>query len=112
MDGGVYINTHLSAMSTYVGSTSLSVARGCGWQHFGAYVNLGSFYLVGIPLGLFLGFGLKMDGKGLWMGIACGSVLQFLLLSIIAFFSNWQKMTDKARDRIFGETLSEKQSLV
>jgi hypothetical protein len=58
----------------------------------GAYVNLGSFYLVGIPLALFLGFVLKMEGKGLWMGISCGSVVQFLLLALITFFSNWQKM--------------------
>uniref|UniRef100_A0A0E0DUK6 Protein DETOXIFICATION n=1 Tax=Oryza meridionalis TaxID=40149 RepID=A0A0E0DUK6_9ORYZ len=88
------------------------IARGCGWQHLGAYVNLGSFYLVGIPVALLLGFGLKMEGKGLWLGIACGSVLQFLLLAVIAFFSNWQKMAEKARERIFGETPSEKQHLV
>uniref|UniRef100_A0A0E0HHW4 Protein DETOXIFICATION n=1 Tax=Oryza nivara TaxID=4536 RepID=A0A0E0HHW4_ORYNI len=87
------------------------IARGCGWQHLGAYVNLGSFYLVGIPVALLLGFGFKMEGKGLWLGIACGSVLQFLLLAVIAFFSNWQKMAEKARERIFGETPSEKQHL-
>jgi multidrug resistance protein, MATE family len=55
-------------------------------------VNLGSFYLVGIPVALFLGFILKMEGKGLWMGISCGSVVQFLLLAVITFLSNWQKM--------------------
>ncbi|OIW17267.1 hypothetical protein TanjilG_22379 [Lupinus angustifolius] len=27
------------------------VARGGGWQYLGAYVNLGSFYLVGVPVG-------------------------------------------------------------
>jgi MATE family multidrug resistance protein len=58
----------------------------------GAYVNLGSFYLVGIPTALFLGFVLKMEAKGLWMGISCGSIVQFLLLAVITFFSNWQKM--------------------
>lgn len=58
----------------------------------GAYVNLGSFYLVGIPTALVLGFVLKMEGKGLWMGISCGSIVQFLLLAVITFFSNWEKM--------------------
>lgn len=111
--GGVY-NQHASISDVVlsVDSTSLSIARGCGWQHLGAYVNLGSFYLVGIPVALLLGFGYKMEGKGLWLGIACGSVLQFLLLAVIAFFSNWQKMAEKARERIFGETPSEKQHLV
>jgi Na+-driven multidrug efflux pump len=58
----------------------------------GAYVNLGSFYLIGIPTALFLGFVLKMEAKGLWMGISCGSIVQFLLLAVITFFSNRQKM--------------------
>ncbi|MCQ6513430.1 hypothetical protein NPN18_27095, partial [Vibrio parahaemolyticus] len=43
------------------------IARGCGWQHLGAYVNLGSFYLLGIPMAILLGFVLHMGAKGLWM---------------------------------------------
>jgi MATE family multidrug resistance protein len=87
---------------------SSGIARGCGWQHLGAYVNLGSFYLVGIPTAVLLGFVLKMEGKGLWIGISCGSIVQFLLLAIIAFFSNWQKMSDKARERVFSDEPSDK----
>lgn len=74
-------------------------------------MNLGSFYLVGIPVALFLGFILKMEGKGLWMGISCGSVVQFLLLAVITFLSNWQKMSEKARERILSEDLSDKEAL-
>jgi Na+-driven multidrug efflux pump len=32
------------------------VAVGCGWQAFVAYVNVGCYYVVGIPLGCLLGF--------------------------------------------------------
>ncbi|PPD94102.1 hypothetical protein GOBAR_DD08875 [Gossypium barbadense] len=32
------------------------VAKGCGWQYIGAYVNLGAFYLIGLPVGIILGF--------------------------------------------------------
>ncbi|KAJ3674132.1 hypothetical protein LUZ60_006124 [Juncus effusus] len=32
------------------------VAIGCGWQAFVAYVNVGCYYFVGIPLGCLLGF--------------------------------------------------------
>jgi MATE family multidrug resistance protein len=74
-------------------------------------VNLGSFYLVGIPVALFLGFILKMEGKGLWMGISCGSVVQFLLLAVITFLSNWQNMSKKARERVLSEELSDKEAL-
>ena len=32
------------------------VAVGCGWQAFVAYVNVGCYYIVGIPLGCLLEF--------------------------------------------------------
>ncbi|XP_042506474.1 protein DETOXIFICATION 13 [Macadamia integrifolia] len=77
------------------------VARGCGWQHLGAYVNLGAFYLVGIPIATVLAFHLNFRGKGLWIGIMVGSSLQITLLSIITGCTNWQKQAIKARERIF-----------
>ncbi|XP_050269672.1 protein DETOXIFICATION 7 isoform X1 [Quercus robur] len=77
------------------------VARGSGWQHIGAYVNLGAFYLVGLPVGAVLGFVLHLRGKGLWIGIIAGSIVQSTLLSLITGFTNWKKQADKARERIF-----------
>ncbi|KAJ1284839.1 hypothetical protein BS78_03G235700 [Paspalum vaginatum] len=79
------------------------VARGCGWQHLGAYVNLGSFYLLGIPMAILLGFVLHLGSRGLWMGIVCGSLSQTTLMSAITFFTNWPKMAEKARERVFSE---------
>ncbi|XP_026460186.1 protein DETOXIFICATION 16-like [Papaver somniferum] len=38
------------------------MARGCGWQKIGAYVNLGSYYLVGIPCAVLLAFVLHVGG--------------------------------------------------
>jgi Na+-driven multidrug efflux pump len=38
-------------------------ARGVGWQKIGAYVNLGSYYLVGIPAAVVLAFVLHIGGK-------------------------------------------------
>ncbi|KAJ3681396.1 hypothetical protein LUZ60_015885 [Juncus effusus] len=81
------------------------VARGCGWQHLGAYVNLGSFYLIGIPFAVLLGFVLKMGGRGLWMGIVSGSVTQSTLLIFVTVFTNWQHMADRARERAFSGEL-------
>uniref|UniRef100_A0A453FCA5 Protein DETOXIFICATION n=1 Tax=Aegilops tauschii subsp. strangulata TaxID=200361 RepID=A0A453FCA5_AEGTS len=90
--------------------SSSGVARGCGWQHVGAYVNLGSFYLLGIPMAMLLGFVLKMGAKGLWMGVVCGSISQTTLLSAITFFTNWQKMADEARERSLSEKAMESES--
>ncbi|KAA3458410.1 protein DETOXIFICATION 8-like [Gossypium australe] len=67
------------------------VARGTGWQHIGAYVNLGAYYLVGIPVAALLCFSLHLRGKGLWIGILTGSSLQ---------------LASKAQERIFEEKFS------
>ncbi|KAJ4977955.1 hypothetical protein NE237_008735 [Protea cynaroides] len=39
------------------------VAVGCGWQKFVALVNVGCYYVVGIPLGVILGFKLDFGAK-------------------------------------------------
>lgn len=67
------------------------MARGCGWQKIGAYINLGAFYLCGIPLAAILGFWVKLGGKGLWIGIQFGSFLQTLLLSLVTCCTDWEK---------------------
>lgn len=77
------------------------VARGSGWQHIGAYVNLGSYYMVGIPVALILGFVLDLKGKGLWSGLVAGATVQSFSLSLITALTNWEKQAMEARDRIF-----------
>lgn len=69
----------------------LGIARGTGWQHIGAYVNLGAYYLVGIPMALVFGFVLHLGGKGLWLGFLLGSLVQCILLSVVASFTDWQQ---------------------
>ncbi|XP_048422401.1 protein DETOXIFICATION 8-like [Pyrus x bretschneideri] len=83
------------------------IARGSGWQHIGAYVNLGAFYLFGLPLGCALGFALGLRGKGLWIGIVAGSAVQSALLALVTCFTNWTKQAKRARERVFVEQLSE-----
>jgi MATE family multidrug resistance protein len=41
----------------------VGVAVGCGWQQFVAYVNIGCYYIVGVPLGALLGFVFKLGVK-------------------------------------------------
>ncbi|XP_057993396.1 protein DETOXIFICATION 8 isoform X1 [Hevea brasiliensis] len=67
------------------------VARGSGWQHIGAYVNLGAYYLVGTPVGAVLAFVAHLKGKGLLIGLATGSFVQATLLALMTIFTNWEK---------------------
>uniref|UniRef100_A0A0D6QR75 Protein DETOXIFICATION n=1 Tax=Araucaria cunninghamii TaxID=56994 RepID=A0A0D6QR75_ARACU len=71
------------------------VARGCGWQKLGAYVNLGAYYMVGIPVAVTLAFVLHMGGKGLWLGIVCGLFTQTILLFILTLCTDWEEQEDK-----------------
>ncbi|XP_051200423.1 protein DETOXIFICATION 16 isoform X2 [Lolium perenne] len=77
------------------------VARGCGWQKIGACINLGAFYVVGIPAAYLLAFVLRVGGMGLWTGIICGSTVQVLLLLAITLRTDWQKEATKAKNRVF-----------
>jgi len=81
------------------------VARGCGWQKIGACVNLGAYYLIGIPAAFCFAFVYHLGGMGLWLGIICALVVQMLLLLTITLCSNWEQEALKAKDRIFSSSL-------
>ncbi|KAJ4973054.1 hypothetical protein NE237_006228 [Protea cynaroides] len=76
-------------------------ARGCGWQKIGAFINLGAYYLVGIPCAILLAFVLHIGGMGLWYGIICALCVQVFSLLIVTFRSNWEREAQKATVRVY-----------
>ncbi|XP_020541087.1 protein DETOXIFICATION 40 isoform X2 [Jatropha curcas] len=76
------------------------VAVGCGWQTFIAYVNVGCYYLVGIPLGCVLGFTFDLGAKGIWSGMLGGTLIQTFILIWITVGTNWNKEVEKAKSRV------------
>ncbi|XAR68382.1 hypothetical protein NMG60_11003483 [Bertholletia excelsa] len=79
--------------------------RGSGWQKIGAFVNLGSYYLVGIPSAVLLAFVLHVGGRGLWLGIICALIVQVLSLLAITLCTNWEQEAKKATDRVHDSTI-------
>ncbi|KAH0687492.1 hypothetical protein KY284_018045 [Solanum tuberosum] len=79
--------------------------RGFGWQKIGAIINLGSYYLVGIPCAVLLAFYLHIGGKGLWLGIICALLVQVLSLLFITIRTNWEQEAKKAQERVEETTL-------
>ncbi|KAL2546106.1 MATE efflux family protein [Forsythia ovata] len=102
----------LSVIMDSIQGTLSGVARGCGWQHIGAYINLAAFYLFGIPLAATLAFWLNFRGKGLWIGILSGATLQTIMLAIITSCTNWEKQAAKARERLFEEKSSADEAFI
>ncbi|OMO91034.1 Multi antimicrobial extrusion protein [Corchorus olitorius] len=68
------------------------VARGSGWQHLAVWANLGTFYFIGMPIAVLLGFKFKLYVKGLWIGLICGVSCQAASLMLIAFRKRWNQI--------------------
>ncbi|XP_047330497.1 protein DETOXIFICATION 16-like isoform X2 [Impatiens glandulifera] len=78
--------------------------RGCGFQKIGAFVNLGSYYLVGFPCAVLFAFVLHIRGEGLWLGILCALLVQVLCLFAIVFSTKWDQEARKAKERVYDST--------
>ncbi|KAL5839142.1 hypothetical protein ACOSQ3_011846 [Xanthoceras sorbifolium] len=76
------------------------VAVGAGWQSIVAYVNLASYYLIGIPLGVVLGSAMNMEVKGVWIGMLFGTFVQTVVLVIITWRTDWEKQVAIAHRRV------------
>ncbi|KAJ9169094.1 hypothetical protein P3X46_020561 [Hevea brasiliensis] len=76
------------------------VAVGCGWQAFVAYVNVGCYYLIGVPLGVLLGFKFNLGVQGIWSGMIGGTFLQTIILLWVTYRTDWNKEVENAQDRL------------
>nr|XP_004252047.1 protein DETOXIFICATION 41 isoform X1 [Solanum lycopersicum] len=76
------------------------VAVGSGWQAVVAYVNLATYYCIGLPIGCILGFKTSLQAAGIWWGMIVGVVLQTVSLFILTARTNWNTEVAKAADRL------------
>ncbi|XP_043687913.1 protein DETOXIFICATION 21-like [Telopea speciosissima] len=90
----------LSVLLNSVQPVLSGVAIGSGWQSVVAYVNLGCYYIVGILIGLLLGYVAKLDVRGIWIGMICGVALQTLVLLWITWRTDWDAQVEKASQRL------------
>ncbi|XAR65636.1 hypothetical protein NMG60_11009809 [Bertholletia excelsa] len=107
--GGTTVADAVSELSPFLAASIVlngiqpvlsGVAVGCGWQAFVAYVNVGCYYVVGIPLGALLGFYFNLGAKGIWSGMIGGTLMQTTILLWVTFRTNWDKEVEKARERL------------
>ncbi|XP_010528510.1 PREDICTED: protein DETOXIFICATION 9-like isoform X2 [Tarenaya hassleriana] len=90
----------VSIVMDSVSAALTGIIRGAGRQGIGAYVNIGAFYLVGIPVAILLCFVLHLNAKGLWIGIFSGCTLQTVTLLLVTAFTSWSEEAMKARENL------------
>ncbi|KAJ8753445.1 hypothetical protein K2173_019844 [Erythroxylum novogranatense] len=88
------------------------VAIGSGWQAVVAYVNLTTYYIIGLPIGCVLGFKTSLGVAGIWWGMIIGVLLQTATLIILTARTNWEAEVEKAAQRLKASANEETMDLV
>ncbi|KAK7830807.1 protein detoxification 19 [Quercus suber] len=93
--------TPLLAITIFIDSVQAvisGVAKEYGWQHLAIYVNLATFYIIGVPIACGLGFKTNLQAKGLWIGLTCGLSGQVVALFLITLRTKWAKLSLPEKD--------------
>eukprot|EP00897_Mesotaenium_endlicherianum_P006290 jgi/Mesen1/568/ME000107S10804 len=72
------------------------VLRGSGKQLLGTATNLAAYYVIGLPLAVFLAFHLHREALGLWGGVLTGLIFQSVFLVPAGMCTDWQTLIRKA----------------
>ena len=76
------------------------VVRGCGRQLLGASINVCTYWLLGLPFAMILGFPVGLHVAGLWWGMAATTTLQGLTMGVVISRFNWETEASRARGRM------------
>ncbi|XP_052173249.1 protein DETOXIFICATION 24-like [Diospyros lotus] len=76
------------------------VAVGAGLQASVAVINLGCYYVIGIPFGVVLAYVADLEIKGIWIGMISGMAIQILVLGFMIWRTSWDEQVKNASERL------------
>ncbi|KAF6157911.1 hypothetical protein GIB67_015227 [Kingdonia uniflora] len=79
-------------------TTGCGVLRGSARPTIGANINLGSFYFVGMPVAIFMGFVVKMGFAGLWIGLLAAQGSCALLMLYVLSTTDWLIQVERSKE--------------
>ncbi|KAH6783890.1 MATE efflux family protein [Perilla frutescens var. hirtella] len=79
-------------------TTGCGVLRGTARPKVGANINLGCFYLVGMPVAVALAFYYKMDFEGLWLGLLAAQASCMVTMMIVLLRTDWEFEARRAEE--------------
>jgi MATE family multidrug resistance protein len=87
----------LQQLGDGLNATFGGVLRGAGRQGVGATLNLVAYWVLGLPLGATLAFGLNWGVAGLWWGLTVtASLLAVAMMVLLAKRVDWEKESQRA----------------
>ncbi|CAA0840950.1 MATE efflux family protein [Striga hermonthica] len=90
----------LCELGNWPQTAGCGVLRGSARPGVGVRINLGSFYGVGLPLAVFMGFGMRMGLMGLWLGLLGAQVVCAGVMVWVLSRTDWVVQANKARELI------------
>ena len=79
-------------------TTVCGVLRGTARPKLGANINLGCFYLVGMPIAVWLSFFAGFDFKGLWLGLLGAQASCMVTMLVVLASTNWEGQAQRAKE--------------
>ncbi|XP_035546503.1 protein DETOXIFICATION 27-like [Juglans regia] len=100
----------IDKMSYLLGATILfnsiqpvlsGVAVGSGRQATVAYINIGCYYVIGLPVGILMGWVFHLGVMGIWGGMVFGgTAVQTMILVILTMRTDWTMQAEEASKRV------------
>ncbi|XP_073020111.1 protein DETOXIFICATION 48 [Primulina eburnea] len=79
-------------------TTGCGVLRGSARPSIGANINLGSFYMVGMPVAFLMGFVMKLGFPGLWIGLLAAQASCAVLMMLVLCRTDWILQVERAKE--------------
>ncbi|EJD39135.1 multidrug/Oligosaccharidyl-lipid/Polysaccharide flippase [Auricularia subglabra TFB-10046 SS5] len=87
------------------------ILRARGKQGTGAVINLTAYYVIGIPMGLYLAFPLSRGLAGLWEGLTVSLIYASVVSLWLVLRTDWQREVRKVLDRFEKDRAAEQEAL-
>ncbi|XP_059631208.1 protein DETOXIFICATION 48-like [Cornus florida] len=87
-------------------TTGCGVLRGSARPKIGANINLGSFYLVGMPVAVFMCFVAKTGFAGLWLGLLAAQASCAMLMLYVLCKTDWKVQVERAKELTQSSSIS------
>lgn len=79
-------------------TASYGILTGSARPYMGAYINFGSFYLVGLPVAALLCFKMVLGFVGLWLGLAAAQCSCTCMMIYTLLKTDWREQAKRAKE--------------